>query len=673
MDTFPPSRNLSSPFPLGANPKEGGVNFSIFSDYASSVTLLLYLNNAEPQYYSLQPSETEIGKVWHTWVKDIPNNTQYLYQIDGPNTPKEGLIFDKQRFVIDPYAKSLASPFKWGLLQKKSPFPVRAEVVYNTEFDWQGIEPPNHPKKDLLIYEMHVRGFTKDESSEVEQKGTFLGIIEKIPYLKSLGITALELMPIFEFDENANPRTNPDGCKLFNFWGYTSANFFTPMKRYAADVTDSVITQFKTLVKELHRNGIELILDVVYNHVVSSHSENPYPSFHAADQKSYYLLDNKGHHTNYTGCGNTMNCNHPAMKKLIIDSLVYWSTEMHVDGFRFDLASILTRDQEGKPLDPSPLIKEIAKHPKLSKLKLIMEPWDAAGLYQLGQFAKWGPYAEWNGAYRDAVRRFIKGDANSASLFASAITGSQQIYSSTTPTSSVNFVTCHDGYSLYDLVSYEQKHNLENGELNRDGCNNNDSWNCGKEGNSDDIATKKLRERQVQNFLVALFISRGIPMIYMGDEYGHTKQGNNNTWCLDNKKNYFMWNKLKENENRYHFLSALIRLRNKYPILKKETFYDNNQIEWHGLLPNEMNWEEDRRYIACSIKDTKECIYIAFNTSADTLLFRLPQLESAKKWYRVLDTSLDHPENILDETKGHTPVVDTYELPSYSSIILVGK
>lgn len=661
--------------PLGVSAVNDGFNFALFSDHASSVTLYLYTKDSDqPSTFALEKSETPLGNIWHIWVSGITEDTTFLYQIDGISEPENGLFFLPESLFIDPYTKCFESSRTWGHIIDASKFPIKSRVMHAKNFDWEGVSSPQIPKEDLIIYEMHVRGFTQDPDSKVSHRGTYLGIIEKIPYLKSLGINAIELMPIFEFDENSNTRVNPtNDVKLYNYWGYTPSNFFTPMRRYASgDGKCSAILEFKTLVKELHKNGIEVILDVVYNHVLSTRTEGPYPCFYGIDNPVYYLLSH-GHPTNYTGCGNTINCNHKAVRKLIIDSLVYWVQEMHVDGFRFDLASILTRGEDGKPMENPTILKEIREHPLLAKTKWIMEPWDAAGLFQLGKFPQWGSFSEWNGFYRDTLRRFIKGDSHQAANFAQAITGSPHLYqASGSPSSSINFITAHDGFTLHDLVSYEKKHNLENGENNKDGCNNNDSWNCGKEGTSSDRHIEKLREQQMQNFYLALFISRGVPMIFMGDEYGHSKKGNNNTWCLDNEKNWFSWKNLEKFEKRFHFLASLIRLRKKETIFRKNAFYSEEEISWHGLKPGDVNWEDDRRYGAFIIRGQNSRYYCAFNATNQTLTFEIPKIDGAK-WYRIIDTSIDAPENFIEDPKGRIAIESNYEVAAYSSILLQTK
>jgi isoamylase/glycogen operon protein len=527
---------------------------------------------------------------------------------------------------------------------------------------------------ELIIYEMHVRSFTQDPSSKVKHPGTFLGIIEKIPYLKQLGINAIELMPIFEWDEcelkNFNPKT---GAPLKNVWGYSTINFFAPMNRYASHPGwTAALDEFRTLVKELHKQQIEVILDVVYNHTAEGNEHGPTFSFKGIDNQVYYMLSPQGEYLNFSGTGNTFNCNHPMVAQLIVDSLRYWVDEMHVDGFRFDLASILTRAENGAPLSAPPVIEQILNDPVLSNVKLIAEAWDAGGLYQVGSFPSAGRWMEWNGKYRDAVRKFIKGTDDLSGEFSRVISGSQHIYGhDRTPSHSVNFVTAHDGYSLKDLVSYMEKHNLGNGEENRDGANDNESWNCGAEGATANRKIIQLREQQMRNFHAALLLSIGTPMVLMGDEYGHSRNGNNNVWCQDNELNWFNWDLLQKNQGFHRFFRLMIRFRTQHPLLMRTSYLTDQDVQWHGLQPLKANWGAENRFIAYTLFDHEhsEHLYIAFNATFDPVHITLPQPPSGKKWYRIVDTSHPSPDDFIEQPRALPPMKFTYDLKGYAMIL----
>ncbi|MFS8563362.1 MAG: glycogen-debranching protein [Rhabdochlamydiaceae bacterium] len=518
---------------------------------------------------------------------------------------------------------------------------------------------------------MHVRAFTQDPSSHVKHPGSFLGLIEKIPYLKELGINAIELLPIFEFDESDNPLKNPKtGKKLCNFWGYSTINFFSVMKRYSH--SGDPITEFKTLVKELHKNKIEVILDVVYNHTAEGNENGKVFSFRGIDEATYYILGPKGEYYNFSGCGNTLNCNNPVVSEFILDSLRYWVSEMHVDGFRFDLASILTRDPSGAPLPKPPVIEAISKDPVLANCKLIAEAWDAAGLYQVGSFPSFGRWMEWNGKYRDVVRRFIKGTEGQVGEFSEAICGSQNIYGfSGTPSHSVNFVIAHDGFTLRDLVSYNDKHNEENGENNNDGTNDNASWNCGQEGETTNVKIVQLRNRQMRNLHTTLMISLGVPMIWMGDEYGHTRKGNNNAWSHDDELNWFQWNLLDKAKDFHRFYTKMIAFRKTEPILKRREFLSKEDIDWHGHLPFHPNWSSDSRFIAYMLKDFEKenHLYVAFNAENTRPTLQLPDPPPHKKWHRIVDTALAAPNDFIDEPDKFPSLKSTYKMEAYSILI----
>ncbi len=636
-----------TPSPLGLSFNQEMINFAVFSSHATSVVLGIFSgNNPKPEReIPLQKS----GDIWHVAIKWLPIGMTYAFRCEGPYDEKKGLLFKSGIWLADPYAKSFESQ-------------TRTRIVDRKAFDWQGDKPPNIPLKELVIYEMHVRGFTVHSSSAVAHPGTFLGIIEKIPYLKQLGVNAIELMPIFEFDEtychSINPKT---GKPLINYWGYNPLHFFVPKRGYALS---DPLEEFKTLVRELHKNGIEILLDVVYNHTGEEQDINYYVNFRGVDNSVYYQLNEQGKYQNFSNCGNTLQCNHPATQQLILDSLRYWIEEMHVDGFRFDLASIFTRDSKGDPLPDPPILKAIASDPVIKKAKLIAEPWDAGGLSQLGEFSKRGLWSEWNSQYRDVVRCFIKGTDHQAPLFGKVLSGSEDIYGqSQTPLSSVNYVTCHDDFCLRDLVTYQQKRNEENGEMNRDGINQSYSWNCGAEGPVSDKNISDLRERQMRNFLLALFLSQGIPMLFMGDEYGHTRQGNNNPYPQDNPVNWFLWDELEKNKKIFNYVSALVEFRKKHPHLQKDHFLRDQDIQWHGTSPLKPDWGSNSKFVAFSIQG-QQALYAAFNANSHPMKVTLPQGE----WHLLVNTTQDWDQHqLLDPTKGL--LISSFELSPYSAIL----
>lgn len=653
MEKLPTQRG--NPSPLGAVFEQEGINFALFSAHAKKVKLLLYLEDKEIPYasYDLDPLHHKTGQVWHIFLKTPAKKVFYAYEVDGKGP------------LHDPYAKALKVPKTWmdiktkyhpiGILEKEEPF------------DWENIEPPGHKNSELILYEMHVRGFTIDTSAKVKHPGTYLGIIEKIPYLLDLGINAVELLPIFEFNETEYHKHHPKTHeRLCNYWGYSTVNFFCPMRRFAA--TDNPLREFKTLVRELHRRGIEVILDVVYNHTAEGNEQGPYYSFKGIDKASYYYLTPKGKFADYTGCGNTFKSNYTPASDLILDSLRYFVIECQVDGFRFDLASILTRGSEGNILANPPLIQRITEDPVISQKKLIAEPWDAAGAYQVGHFPG-HIFAEWNGYYRDSVRRFIKGSDDSISHFSNALCGSQNLYAHKNhPHVSINFITAHDGFTLADLVSYQNKHNEANGEHNADGSNNNENWNCGFEGITEDSTILALRERQMKNFLLALFFSNGTPMLLMGDEYQHSRLGNNNTWCQDNELNWFLWQQSKEKKPFFEWVKKLIALRKTIPLFQEDKFFDKHDIEWHGLEPKHPDWSYYSHFIACTFKskDHHHGYYVAFNSYYQDLNVHLPRCTAHHKWHLVTDTyeNKNYWDSPLLLNSSH------YLLQPYSALIL---
>jgi len=640
-----------TPQPFGATRTENRTNFAINSTMAQTMSLCLFNPGDTDPFLevSLDHDQHRTGSVWHAAVENLPDNVEYGYRLSNQELTPLNL-------VLDPYAKKLVSSHKWGDHSDvkhlcKAGFPCRGALPSSESFDWQGVEKPDIDEQDLVIYEMHVRGFTQHKSSGVKHPGTFLGVIEKIPYLLDLGINAVELLPVYEFNELEFPRENPEnGETLYNYWGYSTVNFFTPMNRYAVE---DAITEFKTMVRELHRAGIEVILDVVYNHTGEGGAGGPAFTFKALDKYIYYMINAEGYYLNYSGCGNTFNTNHAVVQDFIIESLRYWSSEMGVDGFRFDLASIFVRDTNGHPLENAPIIEAISHDPILADTKLIAEAWDAAGLYHVGSFAGHHPrWLEWNGKYRDNIRRFIKGTPGESTSFATRLCGSEDLYGyKRNPYNSVNFIISHDGFSLADLVSYNHKHNLANGEDNRDGNNDNDSWNCGHEGLSEDENVLHLRQRQIRNFQMALMLSQGIPMIHMGDEYAHTKGGNNNTWCQDNEFNWMLWDELKHNDEYMRFFKKMIAFRNDNPAVKREHFLREQDIEWHGMKPGCPNWDYEGRFIAFSLKDDKgrDDIYIAFNAHHFPVTVQMPQPRRGHRWHCIANTVLQPPYDFDDE------------------------
>lgn len=621
-----------SPIPLGASAFPEGVNFAIAANTQRKLKLNIFefsnstLNPiAEIQF---DPNTNRTGKVWHTYVEGLKPNMLYSYQNQKGN------------HLLDPYAKEVFVAKKWGGTEPYIPCGV---IISRMNFDWENDASPKIPLKDLIIYEMHVRGFTIDESAHTAHPGSYLGLIEKIPYLKELGVNAIELLPVHEFNELDTTFVGKEKG-LLNFWGYQPLNFFSPMSRYASEYQPGTPTrEFKTMVKELHRNGIEVILDVVFNHTGEGDGNGPIYSYRGLYSKAYYMFDEENNYLNFSGCGNTFNANHPVSIELIIHTLRYWVSEMHIDGFRFDLASALTRGKKGDPLEHPPLIDAINSDPILSTVKLIAEPWDCGGLYHVGRFpSNNGVWAEWNGQYRDAIRNFIKGTGYKGE-FTERICGSQDLYGyNRKPFDSINFITSHDGFTLHDLVSYNTKYNEANGENNHDGTDEHISWNCGVEGETKNAKIIELRLRQKRNFFLALFISQGVPLFPMGDEYGHTKLGNNNTWCQDSL-NWFQWDQLHANHPFYEYVRFLIQFRHQHPLLRRGEFFSDADIVWHGFTPNNPSWGDGVPFIAFSLvdHDRHEDLYIVFN--ADHLKHQLiiPKPPEGKQWHWIIHTGID--------------------------------
>lgn len=680
--------------PFGATMVPNGVNFSIYSSTATTCTLVLFKKNAELPFAEIPfPDEFIIGNVYSMIVFDLDfENIEYGYRMDGPFDPDHGYRFDNTKILSDPYAKAIGgrdvwlAPPNWEKL-----YPFRSRLVFE-DFDWEGDKPLGTPTEDLIIYEMHVRSFTNHPSSGVKYKGTFAGIKEKIPYLLELGINCVELMPIYEFDEYEHSKQNTEtGELLVNYWGYSTLNFFAPKSGYAATGKYGMqVDELKTLIKELHKNGIEVLLDVVFNHTAEGDHRGPTISFKGIDNKTYYMLTPEGYYYNFSGTGNTLNCNHPIVRNMVLDCLRYWASEYHIDGFRFDLAAILGRSQDGSPLSNPPLLESLAYDPVLAKCKLIAEAWDAGGLYQVGSFPCYGRWAEWNGKYRDTIRKFLKGDEGVVGDLSQRIQGSPDMYMERGATAGINFITCHDGFTLYDMVSYNQKHNEANGENNNDGNNDNYSWNCGWEGETDDENINKLRHKQIKNALAILMVSQGVPMILMGDEMGRTQYGNNNTYCHDGIINWLDWSLIEKNTDLHNFARHMINFRRKHPVLRNKYHFQNTDykntgfpdISFHGTKAWQADWANTSRVFAFMLDGghakngflNDDIVYVAMNMYWEPLSFELPQLPPGKNWHVAVNTEKPTPSDIYqfsEELKMQNQRDIT--VWSRSIVILIGK
>lgn len=683
------------PFPFGATLVPGGVNFSVYSSHATSCTLVLFEKHApKPMAEIPFPDEFRIGNVYSMVVFDLDyENIEYGYRMNGPNNFQEGHWFNPEKILLDPYAKIIGGRDVWG----KEPdwndiYHHRGRIAFD-DFDWEDDRPLEIPPEDQIIYEMHLRSFTCDQSSGVKHPGTFAGLREKISYLKELGVNAVELMPIYEFDEFENSRQSPiTGETLYNYWGYSTVGFFAPKAGYAATGKLGMqMDEVKALIKEFHKNGIEVILDVVFNHTAEGNEKGPYISFRGLDNKTYYMLTPEGYYFNFSGCGNTLNCNNPVVRNIVLDCLRYWASEYHIDGFRFDLASILGRDPWGYPLANPPLLESLAFDPILAKCKLIAEAWDAGGLYQVGSFPAYGRWAEWNGKYRDALRKFIKGDGTVGQM-AQRLQGSPDLYAPAGrgPATSINFITAHDGFTLADLVSYNHKHNEANGENNNDGANDNDSWNCGAEGWTDDPEINALRRRQMRNAIAILMVSQGVPMILMGDEVGRSQNGNNNTYCHDSELNWMNWDLLEKNADLFRFFKNCINFRKAHPVLRNKYHFQNRDyvgsgyadITWHGTQAWNADWSDSSRTLAFMLcgKHAKagtvedNSIYVAMNMHWQAQWFELPGLPGGVNWHVFANTGCTAPDDCFD--LGTEPKLDNQSgilLGDRSVVILVAK
>ena len=673
----------------GASEFSCGVNFTVHTSHGTSCDLLLFHPDEEEPYAVIPfPESYKIGDVYSMIVYDLKaEEFEYAYRVDGPYDEKKGLLFDKTKILLDPYAQAVAGQQVWG---KKRTRTYHAKVVRDT-FDW-GVQPQSSREmSDLIIYELHVRGFTQHPSSGVKHPGTFAGLKEKIPYLKELGINAVELMPIFEFDEMINAR-EVDGKQLVEYWGYNTVGFFSPNASYAAaEEVNNEGTELKELIRELHENGIEVILDVVFNHTAEGNEQGPFFSFKGFDNNIYYLLTPEGHYYNFSGCGNSLNCNHPVVQQMILECLRHWTVHYRVDGFRFDLASILGRDEDGMPMNNPPLLRSLAYDPLLRNVKLIAEAWDAGGLYQVGNFPASKRWAEWNGQYRDTMRGYLKGDFWEANSAAWRICGSGDLYGGYYSegnnnyagyNSCINFLTCHDGFTLYDLYSYNNKHNEANGWDNTDGANDNRSWNCGMEGDTNDLEVLKLRYRMIRNACAILMCSRGTPMFFSGDEFGNTKFGNNNSYCQDNEISWIDWSLLKKNKELFEFFKFMIAYRKKHPVIRKKL--DNAVCGMEGMHAHDVNADrmevsQNAKTLAVSFAgyDRKKCkddlVYVAVNAYWEEVRITLPNLANHEAWYLSVDTYGDENGKYCYEEGEEIRIDHEYVMKPRSIVVFTGR
>ena len=688
------------PLPFGTHESEGGVNFSLFSRHATHVRLELFdhpIDATPARVIDFDFIRNRTGDMWHVWVEGIRPGQLYAYRVNGPYQPKEGHRFNFHKLLLDPFATAISRMHNWDfgpargydlsapeqdlVCSKVDDAGAMPKCVFTDEhFHWHDDQPLRHPWSKTIIYETHVRGFTIHPSSVVAHPGTFRGLMEKISYLKELGITAVELMPVHEFNEFQVPGINPQtGKPLRNYWGYDPVAFFAPKASYSSvGSMGQQKLEFKEMIRAFHHAGIEVILDVVFNHTAEGNELGPTLCFRGIDNAIFYMLaPDQRYYKNYAGTGNTINANHPVVRDHILEALRYWVVEMHVDGFRFDLASILGRDSTGKLLVNAPLLERIAEDPILRDAKIIAEAWDAAGAYEVGSFSE-RRWVEWNGRYRDDIRRFWRGDDGMLGLFASRICGSADIYtkSGKGPESSINFVTCHDGFTLNDLVSYRDKHNEANGENNHDGTDANYSENYGAEGETTDAGIEVLRKKQIKNFLLTLLISRGVPMLLGGDEFRRTQGGNNNAYCQDNETSWYDWSSLERHREIYRFTRGMLAFRSAHPILSKEQFYSDGEIHWFGSNGGLPDWADPKeKQLACLIHEVEQsALYLMFNASDDAIDFALPPVAQGTRWYQAVDTARDSPQDLF--AAGDEQICtdqQTYRLGSRSSAILLAR
>jgi glycogen operon protein len=702
--------------PMGASITITGVNFSLFSRHAEAVTLILFDSaekNSPFTEIKLDRQSNKTGDIWHCHVRDAKEGICYLYRVDGPYLPEKGFRFNPNKTLIDPYAKALSDLSEWNIGTSLGYDPAdpakdlsfshaddiasspRCIVVNDEHFDWQGDLPLNYPLRFSVLYETHIKGLSAHANSGAEHKGTYRGVIEKIPYFKELGVTSLEFLPLQEFNEREFPRRSPRTGKLLtNYWGYSTVAFFAPKGSYASDKTPGgQVREFKRMVRELHKAGLEVILDIVFNHTAEGNEQGPTFSFRGLDNSIYYILnENHRYYQNYSGCGNTLNCNHPVVRSLIIDCLHYWVTEMHVDGFRFDLGSILGRDQQGRLMENPPTLELIAEDPVLSHTKIIAEAWDAGGAYQVGWFPG-GRWAEWNDRYRDDIRLFWRGDPSQTRHLATRLSGSSDLYlrDGRKPFHSINFITSHDGFTLKDLVSYNKKHNEENGEENRDGNDNNCSYNNGAEGPAKNQTIPQIRGRIMKNFIATMMVSLGTPMLLGGDEMGRTQGGNNNAYCQDNEISWYDWSLLKTNEGLFRFARELIAFRLRHPGLMRPEFYTGRDgsynaipdITWFDEKGNTPDWDKVAYCMALRVDGSKADIladqddndfFMMFNAGSKKTVFSVCEPLEGKYWVRAVDTALPSPEDVLvpgTEQALENPM--RYSVQARSMVILISK
>ena len=688
------------PLPIGGTHQQGdGVNFVLFSRHATRVHLELYQHpddSSPMRSIDLDPMRHRTGDIWHVWVRGIPVGQLYGYRIEGPYLPEEGHRFNPHKLLLDPYARAIAGVRNWDFVAARGydssskltdlsistvdNAGITPKCIFTSDhFDWETDSPPKHSASDTVIYETHVRGFTIHPSSGVVRPGTFAGLTEKIPYLQGLGVTAIELMPVLEFNENESQRLNPiTGEKLKNYWGYNPVAYFAPKQSYSFEGLHWRQTvEFREMVKAFHRAGIEVILDIVLNHTAENDELGPTICLRGIENSIFYMLqeDRRRYYKDFTGVGNTLNANHPVVREFVTSVLRYWVMNMHVDGFRFDLASVLGRDEHGNILREAPLLEGIAEDPILRDVKIIAEAWDAGGAYQVGDFStkRW---TEWNGRFRDDVRRFWIGDPGMMGLFANRICGSSDLYrgSGKGPGNSLNFVTSHDGFTLNDLVSYKQKHNHENGEFNRDGTDANYSDNCGVEGPSQDPDVESIRSRLIKNFLLTLFISRGVPMLLGGDEFRRTQRGNNNAYCQDNEVSWFDWSLPEKHKEIERFTRGMIAFRRAHPVLRRETFYADEDIKWFGPKGAPPDWADQRqKSFACLILgQTEPDLFLLFNADTRSVDFSIPAVLTGKIWRLAVDTSRSAPDDLFDPGKEASLQVQIgFRVEPRSSVILL--
>jgi glycogen operon protein len=672
---------------------DGGVNFSVFAGDATSVELLLFDSHNDEQPVAeipLDPGQNRSFHFWHIYVRGLGPGYHYAYRVDGPKDDP-GKRFDREKVLLDPYAKgntnTLWKPVDACLPGDNLASSMRGVIVDPRSYDWEGDQPLHTPMSDTVVYELNVRGFTRSQSSSVEHPGTFAGIIEKIPYLQELGVTAVELLPVFAFDEREVRGINPiDGSELRNYWGYDPYGHFAPQASYCMSPEEgSQITEFRDMVKALHRAGIEVILDVVFNHTGEGNHMGPTISFKGLGNDAYYMIHptERQFYMDYSGCGNTVNANHPIVEKFILDCLHYWVEEMHVDGFRFDEGSVLARGSDGAPIAFPPVIWGIELSEGLAGTKVIAEPWDAGGLYHVGRFpgARW---SEWNGRFRDDVRRFVRGDFGLIGTMATRIGGSQDMYRGRGqgPANSINFITAHDGFTMYDLVAYDGKHNDANGEGNRDGVDENLSWNCGWEGETDDPGTNALRRRQIKNFATVLFLSQGVPMFVAGDEIGRTQNGNNNAYCQDNELSWFDWERADANGDLFRFFKGMIGLRHKHASLRRSSFLTGelNQrgvpdVRWHGIDLDQPDWGAGSRVVAFTLSGVDPLepdLHVMMNMDDKTHEFAVPT-EEGRGWAFFADTAKASPDDIAEPGKERPFEDERYAVEGRSIVILTSR